>query len=154
MKTNNLCPISDSRIDEHAARLNALLTVITLLAFLYTNNVFTILLLLIDFTLRGTENSRYSIFAIVSKQLIKTFGIQKKPVNSGPKIFAARIGILFSLLIIISAAFGYNTAAQVVSIIFGVCAFLEAAFGFCVACRIYPFVYRLSYHSDFNKLKI
>lgn len=154
MKTNGLCPISDSKIDEHVARLNAFFTVITLIAFLFTNNIFTILLLLIDFTLRGTENSRYSIFAMVSKQLVKTFRIQKKPVNSGPKIFAARIGILFSLLVFISAIFGFDLVAQVFTLIFGICAFLEAAFGFCVACRIYPFVYRLSYHSDFNKLKI
>jgi len=154
MKTNNLCPISDSKTDEHVARLNALFTVITLIAFLLTYNMFTILLLLTDFTLRGTENSRYSIFAIVSKQLVKTFGIQKKPVNSGPKIFAARIGILFSLLVFVSTIFGFDTVAQVFAIVFGICAFLEAAFGFCVACRIYPFVYRLSYRTDFNKLKI
>jgi len=154
MRTNNLCPISDSKIDENAARLNATLTVITLIVFLLTNNIFTILLLLTDFTLRGTENSKYSIFAVVSKQLIKTFRIKKKPVNAGPKIFAARIGILFSMLVFIFSVFGFSAVAQTFALVFGLCAFLEAAFGFCVACRIYPFVYRLSYRSGINELKI
>lgn len=150
MKPNNFCPISNSKIDEHVARFNASFTVILLISFILTNNMLPILFLLIDFTLRGTENSRYSLLSMVSKQIIETVRIDKKPVNSGPKIFAARIGIIFSLLISVFTILDFTTSAQVFAIIFGICAFLEAAFGFCVACRIYPFVYRFSYPAKFT----
>ena len=147
MNTNAICPISNKKVDENVARLNGGLTVTLLGLFLITNNIFLIIYLLIDFFLRSAELSDYSPLANVSKFVIEKTGIKKKPINAGPKIFAARIGVVFNLAILISILFDLNTATYILVGIFGICAFLEAAIGFCVACQIYPFLYRLVYRT-------
>jgi len=154
MNSNAICPISTNKIDEHIARLNATFTVLLVTAFILTNNILIATFLLVDFTLRGTENSKYSILSIVSKLIVNSLGLKKKPVNSGPKVFAARIGIVFSFLVVLFSILNIQVAALAFASIFGVCAFLESAFGFCVACRIYPFVYKFTYRADFDKVKV
>ena len=145
MKTNAICPISNQRINETVARLNGLLTVLFLVVFAVTSNAIIISFLLVDFLLRATNNSKYSPLAIVSKSIAKKMALKDKLINAGPKIFAARIGVIFSLSILLFSILGFETMAYSFAAIFGACAFLEAAFGFCVACEIYPIVYKFSY---------
>lgn len=145
MKSTAICPISNNRINEKVARGNAFLTVLVITAFLLTSNPILIILLLIDFMLRGLELSKYSPFAIISAPTVKILGLRTIMINAGPKLFAARIGILFSLCILVSVLSGINLAAYIFASVFGICAFLEAFFGYCIACRIYPFVYRAFY---------
>lgn len=145
MKTTAICPISDKRINENVARGNATLTVLFLTAFVITSKVLLIVFLLIDFLLRGMELSRYSPFAIICSKVVKLLGIKPKIINAGPKLFAARIGLFFSLTILVSSLSGLEITAYILTGVFGVCAFLEAFFGYCVACKIYPFVYRTFY---------
>ena len=109
-----------------------------------TQSILPVLLLLVDFVLRGSGNARFSPLAIVSKQVQKIFVIAPKTVNAGPKLFAARIGIVFSSAVVILHLIGLPFSAFTVAGVFAFCAFLEAAFSFCVACRIYPFVYKLN----------
>ena len=145
MKTTAICPISDKRINENVARGNATLTVLFLTAFAITSKVLLIVFLSIDFLLRGMELSRYSPFAIICSKVVKLLGIKPKIINAGPKLFAARIGVFFSLAILVSSLSGLEITAYILTGVFGVCAFLEAFFGYCVACKIYPFVYRVLY---------
>ena len=147
MKSYAICPISDKKINENIARSNASLTVLLLSIYLLTSNIFLIVFLLIDFLLRGLELSQYSLLAIISKKMNQILSINPKPINAGPKIFAARIGVFFSLSILLSSAVGLNALAFSLVGIFGICAFLEASIGFCLACEIYPFVYKLFYNS-------
>lgn len=146
MKTA-FCPVSFQRIDEHVARLVASLVVISLIAFISTGFKLIIVFLLFDFLLRAFELSRYSLLAIISRKIIKAIRIQPKIINAGPKIFAARIGVVFSLLILVTSLSGWNTAAFIIALMFGTFAFLEAAFRFCAACEIYPYVYRFFYQT-------
>ena len=147
MKTYAICPISDKKINERVARFNAAFTVLFLISYILTSNVLIISFLLVDFFLRAAELSAYSPFAILSKYLVNTLNFKPKPVNAGPKIFAARIGVVFNAAILLSLLAQFNTLALTLTAIFGTCAFLEAAFGFCVACQIYPLVYKLFYNS-------
>ncbi|MCE5331232.1 MAG: DUF4395 domain-containing protein [Bacteroidales bacterium] len=154
MNPNAICPISNSKIDENVARLNAVLTVLFLAAYVLTNNIILVLFLFIDFFLRGAELSKFSPFAIFSKYVLESFKVKKKPINAGPKIFAARIGVIFNLGIVLFSLLGFSTVSFLFTLIFGLCALLEAAFGLCVACRIYPFVYKFTYSSKYDKLKV
>ncbi|MHB9056300.1 MAG: DUF4395 domain-containing protein [Paludibacteraceae bacterium] len=146
MKTA-ICPISDKRINENVARGNAFLTVGFIIAYLLTVNPFFIIFLLLDFFLRSVELSKYSPLAFLSGKINYLLNLHPKIINAGPKIFAARIGVVFSSLILISFLAGWQTTALILSVAFGICAFLEAVFAFCIACEIYPFVYRLFYKS-------
>jgi hypothetical protein len=147
MKTYAICPISDQKINERVARSNAILTVLFLSIYVFTSNVFIIVFLLLDFFLRSADLTQYSPFTNFSRQIVKLLNLKPKPVNAGPKIFAARIGVVFNVAVLLSALFGLNKFAFTFTVIFGICAFLEAAVGFCVACQIYPFVYKLFYNS-------
>ncbi|MDO9634745.1 MAG: DUF4395 domain-containing protein [Paludibacter sp.] len=152
MNNNAFCPISFKKIDENVARLNGFFTVILLTLFLVTSNIFIVLFLLADFLVRGIEKPQWSPLAIVSKFILSNIKAKPHPINAGPKLFAARIGVLFTVLISLSTLAGFNVLALTFTGVFGICALLEAAVGFCVACKLYPFIYKLIYQSDFKKM--
>jgi hypothetical protein len=144
MKTA-ICPISDKRINENTARGNAFLTVLLLAAYMLTSNLLFPAFLFADFLLRSLDLTKYSPFAFLSTKINQLLKINPKIINAGPKIFSARIGVVFSLLILLTALPGWQAVAMVLTTVFLICAFLEAVFAFCVACKIYPFFYRLIY---------
>ena len=154
MKTAAFCPISYKKIDEHVARLNGAFTVLLLAVFTVTGNIFPVIFLFVDFLLRSGSLSRFSPLSFLSKNIAKALFLKPLLINAGPKVFAARIGVVFNFAIIVSSLSGLNNLALVFTAIFGTCAFLESAFGFCVACQVYPFVYKLTYHPVIQKLKI
>lgn len=145
MTSYAFCPVSVNKINEHVARFNAAQVTLLIIAAILFQNLFISAFLLVDFILRGVELSKYSPIAILSKFIVKSLKIKSKAINAGPKIFAARIGIVFALAAVVLGVAGLSVASNVVLIVFGACAFLEAAFGFCVACQIYPFVYRFTF---------
>lgn len=144
MKSTAFCPISDRRIDEHVARLNGAFAVVLLSVFLASGSIIPIVFLLIDFGLRSGRWYRYSVLSSVSKIIAQTVGLKPALINAGPKIFAARIGLVFNIAIIFSFLAGWNTSALILAGIFTTFAFLESAFGICVACLIYPVVYKIN----------
>ncbi len=152
MQTNAFCPISYKKIDENVARLNGFFTVVLLGVYLLTSSLVPVVFLVLDFLARGFEKPEYSLLARVSKFLLTALKVRPQLINAGPKIFAARVGLLFSVLVIATALPGWNTIALVITLLFGVCAFLEAAIGFCVACKLYPFVYKLTYQKPVDKI--
>lgn len=151
MKLNAVCPISDRRVDENVTRLNAVLTVLLLTVFVWTNHVFPLLILAIDFLARGAKRPEYSLFAQLSIRTTLWLGITPKMINGGPKFFAARIGFLFSVAILLAYVAGAVWLQYALTAVFAFCALLEAAFAFCVACQIYP--YFLSLNNLFAKTR-
>jgi hypothetical protein len=154
MKTTAFCPISYKRIDEHVARLNGAFTLFLLVLFTVTSNILPLLFLLADFILRSGRFSRFSPIAYLSRNIARFLSLKPVLINSGTKIFAARIGVVFNLAIILTTLLGLNNLALVITGVFGTCAFLESAVGYCVACQFYPFVYKLTYHAKFQQVKI
>jgi len=152
MKTYALCPISEKKVNERVARVNATFTVFLITGFLITQNIFFVVFLAIDFYLRTADLAKYSLVSISSKNIVKYLQVKELLINAGPKIFAARIGLVLSSLIIFSYILNAKILALVIAGILGLFSFLEAAFGLCVACEIYPFVYRLLYsrNADYN----
>jgi hypothetical protein len=152
MKTYALCPISEKKVNERIARLNAAFTVLLIAGFLFTQNIFLVAFLAIDFFLRTSDRAKFSLVAISSKNLVKYLQVKELLINAGPKIFAARIGLVLSSLIILSFILKAKILALIIAGILGLFSFLEAAFGLCVACEIYPYVYRLLYsrNADYN----
>jgi hypothetical protein len=145
MKTYAICPISDKKINERVARINAIFTVLLLVVFTFTRQWFIPGFLAIDFLMRSGNLSRYSPIGFSSRNIIQLLSLEELLINAGPKIFAARIGFIFSLLILITILLNFFWLALGIACILGLFSFLEAVFGFCVACEIYPFFYRLLY---------
>ena len=144
MKSTAFCPISARRIDEHIARLNGAQTVLLLTVFLVSGSIISVVFLLIDFSLRSGNMSRYSVLSFLSKTVAQSVRLKPALINAGPKIFAARIGLVFNIAIIFSFLAGLNNLAFVFTGVFATFAFLESAFGICVACLICPVVYKIN----------
>lgn len=145
MKLDAICPICVTRIDENVARFNGLWSVVILLVSYFTATIFPIIFLVIDFGLRSARMVDYSPLAILSKWVIRRFGITPRYINAGPKLFAARIGFLFTLAVFVLLLIDNTGLAFYIGAVLGLFASLEAAFSFCVACQIYPFLHRLIY---------
>ena len=145
MKNYAFCPVSPKVVDERVARLNATFTTLLVILFLLTSNVFLMAFLLIDFLIRSIHRPGFSPVAITSKGIAKTLSLKPQMINAGPKLFAARIGLLFSIAIVLLFFIGGSTGIFIIGVMLGLFSFLEAAFGLCVACKIYPFLYRWLY---------
>ena len=150
MKSYALCPVSDKMINERVARINGVFTLFLLIGYGLTQNIIPVVFLAFDFLLRATDFSKYSLVGISSKGIVRYFGFNENIINAGPKIFAARLGFLFSTLIMFSSLFGAYLPALTLAGLLGIFSFLEASFGLCVACEIYPFAYRLFYKVKFQ----
>jgi hypothetical protein len=133
-----VCPITDKRIDEHVSRINAFITVLLVLSFIFFHFWGGMAFLTVDFMIRGFFDSKYSPVCLYSKWIVNTFNLNGKVINAGPKIFAAQVGMALS---VISLAFffkGCNTVCIAAASLLGVFSFLESVFGYCVACKLYP----------------
>ncbi|MDG5800404.1 DUF4395 domain-containing protein [Marinilabiliaceae bacterium ANBcel2] len=139
LKIETMCPISGKKVNKWIARVNATLTTLLLLLYFFSNSVFIIFFLTIDFALRGFEKQRYSLLSIISTKIVEYLPVEKKMENAGPKFFAARIGWVFSLMVLIAYFFNLPVTANIIAGVFAFFAFLEAAVGFCLACYIYPY---------------
>jgi hypothetical protein len=135
-----VCPISNNNIDENVARLNASITLLLVLVFLLTPFKWIIFFIGIDFILRRIEGGKFSLIARTSRATTGALGFRKISINAGPKLFAANIGFLFSILI---AGFYYGGLVNVSYVIAGILAFftiMESVFNICAACILYPLV--------------
>jgi hypothetical protein len=138
-----MCPVSFKQINENAVRINAALAFFSILLFLLTPWKWIILIVGVDFFIRGFLNPQYSLFANISKKILTLLKAKPVMVDAGPKIFAAKIGFLFCCLLTASWFFALHQTALIAGAMFMICAALEAVFKFCVACQLYPFIYRM-----------
>jgi len=152
MKTYSFCPISDKKINEWVARLNAVFTVLILITFRVTQSVIMLLFLGVDFLLRATSWSKFSPVTVTSRTIVKYLPIGNYLINAGPKIFAARIGLTLTSLIAVLFMLKFGLAALIIAGILTLFSLLEGAFGICVACIIYPYVYKFAYKLNYTNL--
>lgn len=80
---------------------------------------------------------KYGPLSVASKTLLDLFRIKPILINAGPKIFAAKIGFVCSLLISVFYVSSHSAALLSFGIMLMVCSFLEAFFNFCIGCKMY-----------------
>jgi hypothetical protein len=134
-----ICPITDKRIDEKVARINGIVTLLLVVLFIVFNFWVGLAFLVVDFAVRGFIDSKYSLVCKLSKYIAKALNFEPKAINAGPKIFAAQVGLVFTLVALVAFATGNLLFGLVTAGVLGFFSLLESAFGFCVACQLYPF---------------
>lgn len=134
-----VCPITDQRINEQVARLNAVVTFVLAVSFIIFNFWPGLLFLMIDFIIRGFFDGRYSPLSSVNKQIAKQLNLKVKMINAGPKIFAAQVGGTLSALALLTSLLDCSVFCIAAAGILAFFSLLEAAFSYCVACQLYPF---------------
>jgi hypothetical protein len=135
-----VCPISDERTSEQVTRLNAFFSVLLIVAGFVFNSVFFFVLLAADFYIRAFTKSRFSPISFISHGMVNALNLNKKSIDKAPKIFAARLGFLMTLTIVVLYFLQLNTAALVVGAILVFFASLEFALAICVGCIMYTYL--------------
>lgn len=137
---NILCPISDERINEQVTRLNALLTIFTIVTAFVLNSAIFLIFLAADFYIRAFTKLKYSPISYLSSSLSNALNLPLKKIDKAPKVFAARLGFVMSLLITVLYILNFTVASTVMAGVLVFFASLEFAFAICVGCTVYTYV--------------
>ncbi len=135
-----ICPISDEKINEQVTRLNAIIGILFVIAGFAFQSVFFLIFLTADFYIRGFTHLRFSPISYTSHWLTNTLRLGNKAIDKAPKIFAARLGFIMMLSVVILSLSGIKIAALILAGILVFFATLEFAFAVCVGCIIYTYL--------------
>ncbi|MBC8479797.1 MAG: DUF4395 domain-containing protein [FCB group bacterium] len=136
---NILCPVSALRVNQNTVRLTAFLTAILVGLYIITGNQFLIYFIGIDFFIRAFTPMQYSPMSWLADKAVTGFKLAVKPIDKAPKIFAARIGFLFSFAAVLLFFVNVKIALIVLTVLLAF-ALLEAVFNFCAGCVVYTYV--------------
>ncbi|HTK20673.1 MAG TPA: DUF4395 domain-containing protein [Mucilaginibacter sp.] len=154
MSNNNVqCPVDFVPMNENKARFTALFVLILGAVFLLTKWWLIIVFLVIDFLLRANNLGKYSLLAILSDAIINQFKIKNKPTDRAPKRFAAVLGLIFTIGILILTLLDLNIETLIVTFVLLLFAFLESFVGFCAGCYVYSLVNKVGNSFKNNQLQ-
>ena len=135
-----ICPVSPERVDENRVRVTALGVILLMGAYFATGNALFPALAAVDFYLRAFTKLPFSPISWLAKQFVKQMGTQPIWIDKAPKIFAARIGLLLTLITSIAAMLGWSLTAYFAGATLVIFAFLECGLNFCAGCWVYTYV--------------
>lgn len=135
-----ICPVSNEKINEQITRLNAIIGILFVLAGFAFESVFFLVFLAADFYIRAFTKIRFSPISYGSHWLTNALKLGDKKIDKAPKIFAARLGFIMTLSILVLSFAGLHLAAIIVAGILVFFAALEFALAICVGCIIYTYV--------------
>lgn len=139
MTNQIVCPTDFVTVNETRVRITAGFVFILSVIYLLTGFWPVITLLVYDFAVRAFNYNNYSLLSIISGVLVKQLSLPHKPVDRAPKRFAARIGLIMNIAILIFHFAGYSKVAISFSGMIVLFSFLESVFAFCAGCYIYTF---------------
>lgn len=141
------CPLAGYRIDENGARIVAGIVSLGVVAGVLLptfSATWVFAFLALDFALRAFSRPRWSPLGRLSGLVLKLVGAAPRLVDAGPKRFAARIGLVFTVALTALSASSQGVAVEVVGAILLVCALLESLLGLCLGCQLWTAWYRIT----------
>ncbi|HEX2869469.1 MAG TPA: DUF4395 domain-containing protein [Ignavibacteriales bacterium] len=135
-----ICPLSPERVNENAVRITGFLTALLLSLYLVWNNVYVVLFLMLDFFIRTFTPLKYSPLSGLASALTRLLRLPVIKIPKAPKMFAARLGFVFTLLITLLHFAGMNLTSAVLALVLILFALLEAALNICVGCQVYTYI--------------
>lgn len=135
-----ICPVSDKQINANLSRFNAGFTVLMSIGYILSSSWVFALIMAADFVLRNLCEGKLNPVIKLNNYLISVIQINNELINAGPKIFAARVGLALSVLVLGFSIAGFPVAAIFFAGILGLFSFLESVFHICVACILYPYI--------------
>lgn len=134
-----ICPVSKEKVNKSVVRITALFIATFVAVYALTGNLYFILGITIDFVIRAFTSAKFSPLSFLAHKTAYLLKIKPQFIDKAPKLFASRVGFLFSVATI--ALFPINIVASViVSLILMSFALLEAVFDFCMGCVVYTYV--------------
>lgn len=129
--------------DETKVRLTAFWVLLLTGAYLLSGITPIFIFMAADFALRSFNLGRWSPLFRLSCLVSYTLKLKGKPVYLPAKRFAARIGFVLSVLVLVFALL-YTPLAMALSIVLAFFAALESLAGFCAGCYLYTFIRRFA----------
>ena len=137
---NQSCPISTDRVNSSLTKVYSIFTFSVITIFLFSPFKEIIFVSAADFVIRIFFGIKYSPICGMIKFGLKVGNIPTHMVNAGPKKFAAKVGMLFTVLI----SAGVILNIPMLSVIAGGIAFVaigaEVFFDYCLACTIHSYL--------------
>ena len=133
----NSCPLNFQPVDSHVSRVTSSFVVFLVLLYLYTNNVFVLLFLAIDFIIKLFFIGKTSPLTYLAKGVKKMVGFRDKLVDGGAKRLAGFFGLFFVMTLIVIHPLNLWVVAFVVAVVFMFCSLLDVVFNYCIGCKIY-----------------
>ena len=132
------CPISYDLVNEKLTRIYSAFTFVSLLIYVTTPYKWFLLISAFDFIIRVTVGVKYSPVCFIIKKSLYIFNTKPHLVNAGPKKFAAKIGLAFTVSM---SAFYLLSMPEIYGLILGIFSLIavgaEVFFKYCIACKIY-----------------
>jgi len=138
--TQLICPVSPERVDENRVRITALGVILIMGVFFITGNVVFPAMLTVDFFMRAFTRVTFSPLSWLAHKLVMATGIKPVLIDKAPKVFAARIGLLFTISITAASLLGFPILANIVGATLVLFAFFECGLNFCTGCWMYTFI--------------
>ncbi len=138
--TQLICPVSPERVDENRVRVTALGVILIMGIFFITGNVLFPAMLIVDFFIRAFTRLSYSPLSWLAHKFVIFIGTKPVLIDKAPKIFAARVGLLFTISITAASLLGFSLLANIVGATLVLFAFLECGLNFCTGCWVYTFI--------------
>lgn len=137
------CPISIRQVNETIVRLVAFLVFAGAVVGCFFHLKWIAAGLAVDFFIRAFTPWPVSPLSLMARSIAGILGLEPRPINAGPKIFAARIGFFFAAVIAVLAFMNLTTVAVSLAGVLALFAALESFFAVCVGCHIYSLLNRL-----------
>jgi len=134
-----LCPISPSRVGESTVRLTGLLVAALIMLYVLTGAGVIMLVLAIDYRVRAGTRWQSSPLSWLAARLVRALHLPNRPIDKAPKLFAARVGLLFALASGILTLL-HQPSGLVVGLALMGFALLESLLNICVGCLVYTYV--------------
>jgi hypothetical protein len=135
--TELICPVSPEKVDENRVRVTALGVIIMMGTFFVTGNALFPALLFVDFFIRAFTRLPFSPLSWIAHKFVLAMGTNAIMINKAPKVFAARVGLLFTFIITSASLLGFSLLAFIVGSTLVLFAFLECGLNFCTGCWVY-----------------
>lgn len=137
------CELPKGQVNQKVARANAFFTLILSLLFIFTNAKWIIYIMVIDFLIKGFIGPKFSPISRINIIILRILKIKPKPIFAPPKIFASKIGFIFSLAIMILFLLGLPIYSIIIISILAFFAFLESTFEICIGCWAHSYWLKL-----------
>ncbi|MEO7966938.1 MAG: DUF4395 domain-containing protein [Gemmatimonadaceae bacterium] len=133
-----VCPVSAERVDQRVVRIVAGEVALLTIIYLASGWLLIPMLLSVDFAIRGFGSGAASPLRAGAAAVARWTGAPIL-IDRAPKIFAARVGLLFSVAIVALGA-TFAIAASIVASVLLVFALLESLLNICAGCLVYSYV--------------
>jgi hypothetical protein len=127
-------------VDENRVRVTAMGVVLMMGIYFMTGSVLFPVLLALDFFVRAFTKLSYSPLSYLAHLLVKMLVTNEILIDKAPKIFAARVGFILTLLTTLGVLLDLPFLAYICGSTLIFFAFLECGLNFCMGCWVYTYV--------------